>query len=56
MRKLRDFKCENGHLQERLVNDDVQTVFCTECTMLAQKQLGAPMGKGNFAHGILKKS
>lgn len=56
MRKLRDFKCENGHQQERLVNDDVHQVMCNQCTSFAKRQLGAPMGKGNFAHGILKKS
>lgn len=55
MRKLRDFKCEAGHVQERLVNDDVMVILCDKCACLSKRQLAAPMGKGNFAHGILKK-
>lgn len=55
MRKLRDFVCESGHKFEAFVHDDVHVMQCKECTGLAKRQLAAPMGRGNFAHGILKK-
>lgn len=56
MRKLRDFKCEAGHMQERLVNDDVMVVLCKECPCYAHRQLSAPAGTGNHAHGMMRRS
>ncbi len=38
---LFDFKCENGHTSERFVSSDTKEVDCTECGLLAVKQLSS---------------
>mgnify|MGYP001595240820 CR=1 FL=1 len=48
MLKLHDYLCSNGHTTESLVNsrsDD--TSFCTECGMVARRQIG---GKGRMLY------
>lgn len=55
MRKLRDFLCESGHKFEALVNDDVHEMLCRSCASLAKRQLSAPAGSGNAAHGFMGK-
>jgi hypothetical protein len=37
-----DFLCEEEHLQERLVSDEVTTLSCELCGKDAHKQLSAP--------------
>jgi hypothetical protein len=37
-----DFLCEEGHLQERLVNYEVTELPCETCSKPALKQLSAP--------------
>ena len=57
MRKLRDFKCKDCEIMtERLVNDDVEVVMCPECCGNAYRQLSAPAGSGNAAHGFMGKA
>lgn len=57
MRKLRDFKCKDCEtITEKLVNDDVEVVMCPECCGNAEKQLSAPAGSGNAAHGFMGKA
>ena len=41
-RKLFDFICEDGHLQERLVFDEVTNLPCEVCGKDAVRQLSAP--------------
>lgn len=43
-------------MQERLVNDDVMVVLCKECPCYAHRQLSAPAGTGNHAHGMMRRS
>ena len=38
---LFDFKCEAGHTSERFVSSDTKEVDCTECGLLAVKQLSS---------------
>lgn len=57
MKKSRDFKCQEcGHESIRLVEDDVYNIPCTECSSHMQRQLSAPVGSGNSAHGFLKST
>lgn len=56
MRKLRDFKCPQGHEFEALVNDDVLTMLCRQCSDMAHRQVSAPAGSGNAAHGFMAKA
>lgn len=57
MRKLRDFKCKDClSVTEKLVNDDVEVVMCSGCCGNAEKQLSAPAGSGNAAHGFMAKA
>lgn len=52
--KLRDFKCTScGASKEALVKDDKLELKC-DCGGVMVRQLSAPMGRGNFAHGYLK--
>lgn len=57
MRKTRDFKCsECEHKEIRLVYDDVYTLECSGCKGESKRQLSAPVGSGNSAHGFLKRT
>lgn len=57
MKKSRDFHCEHcGFKTIRLVEDDVYTCPCDECTFPMTRKLSAPVGSGNSAHGFLKRS
>lgn len=56
MRKLRDFKCVHDHEFEALVNDDVMSMLCRQCSELAHRQVSAPAGSGNAAHGFMAKA
>lgn len=40
--RMFDFLCEENHLQERLVSDEVTTLSCELCGKNAHKQLSAP--------------
>lgn len=45
MRKLQNFKCEGEGcelIQERLVEDSITTVECTECGSKSNKMLSLP--------------
>ena len=56
MKKSRDFKCPNCNFKTiRLVEDDVDTVPCDECSFPMKRMLSAPVGSGGSAHGFLKK-
>lgn len=55
MRKLRDFMCERGHRFEALVNDNIFDQMCRECELVARRQLSAPAGSGNAAHGFMSR-
>lgn len=41
-RRLFDFLCEEGHLQEHFVSYEVTEVTCKTCSKPALKQLSAP--------------
>lgn len=57
MRKFREFKCSNcGFKTEKLVEDEVITRPCDECTFPMDRKVSAVAGSGNSAHGFLKKS
>ncbi|UYL84819.1 hypothetical protein pEaSNUABM56_00089 [Erwinia phage pEa_SNUABM_56] len=58
MRKMRDFKCEVcGLIHESLVYDEVKELDCPECGIkdASKRQLSAPSGSGNAAHGYMHK-
>ena len=38
---LFDFKCEAGHTSEHFVSSDTKEVDCTECSLIAVKQLSS---------------
>lgn len=40
MRLLRDFKCNDGHITERFIDNQIDTVPCRTCGKDAQKTLG----------------
>lgn len=42
MKKYRNFKCSDGHMTERRVEDDTLIVDCTECKGEAKRMLSAP--------------
>jgi len=41
-RRLFEFRCEAGHLQERLVSDEVTKLPCEVCGKDAVRQISAP--------------
>ena len=48
MRKFRTFKCiECNHVDDRLVQDDVNTIDCRECAGVTELQISAPRYFGN---------
>lgn len=42
MRRLFEFRCENGHTVERLEREEVRWVSCAECEALAERIISAP--------------
>jgi hypothetical protein len=47
MRKLKNFKCPDNHIDEYFVNDDITTIKCSVCEKVAVKMLSAPRSFGN---------
>lgn len=43
MYKVFDFKCDKGHVTEKMVDANTSSIHCPECGELATKQLAAPM-------------
>lgn len=43
MRRLYDFKCSSGHLQEKYIDDSITTVPCPTCGCNATRQVNAPL-------------
>jgi hypothetical protein len=41
LRRLFEFKCEDGHISEQLANDDVYTSTCRECDKPATRLISA---------------
>ena len=46
MKKIRSFKCEDGHKFDRMVKDSVREVKC-ECRLVAKRILSAPKFMNN---------
>ena len=44
---LRNFKCGNSHITERLIDSNELTIVCPECNEIALKMLSAPRSFGN---------
>ena len=44
---LGNFKCSNGHVTERLIDNKVKSVVCRECDEEALKMLSSPRSFGN---------
>ena len=42
MRRMFEFRCENGHTIERFEREEVRWVNCSECNTLAQRIISAP--------------
>lgn len=42
MRIMREFKCEDGHVTEQLVNSEATESKCRVCDKPAQRQISAP--------------
>ena len=47
MKMLGNFKCSNEHVTERLIDNKVKSVVCSECDEEALKMLSAPRSFGN---------
>ena len=46
MRMLRNFKCKNEHITEKLIDSSINSIVC-ECEEEALKMLSAPRSFGN---------
>lgn len=42
-RRLFDFKCDNGHVTERFIDDSITTLSCASCGCYADRQISAPL-------------
>lgn len=56
---LFDFKCEKGHVTEKLVRSDTKEITCPECDSPALKQISAVRSKldhisGDFPGATMK--
>ena len=40
MKVLRDFRCQNGHINERFLDSEIETVPCGLCDSEATRTLG----------------
>jgi len=47
MKMLGNFKCSDEHITERLIDNKVKSVKCSECDKEALKMLSAPRSFGN---------
>lgn len=47
MKMLRNFKCLNEHVTERLAESDQLTIECKECGEIAARMISAPRSFGN---------
>lgn len=45
MKRMFDFMCADGHVTERLVDDSVRTVTCSECDKEATRLVSSPQVK-----------
>ena len=56
MRKIREHKCEAcGEITARLIEDEVLETECKHCGGVVVRIISAVAGKGNSAHGFLRK-
>lgn len=56
MRKIREHKCEAcGEITARLIEDEILETECKHCGGVAVRIISAVAGKGNAAHGFLRK-
>jgi hypothetical protein len=44
-RRLFEFVCQNGHITERLVDSEVRTLTCLDCSRVAERIVSAPQVK-----------
>jgi predicted nucleic acid-binding Zn ribbon protein len=57
MRKIREFLCgECCEISALLVEDEITETNCKHCKGLAKRIISAVAGRGNAAHGFLKRS
>lgn len=59
MIRVFDFLCPNGHIQERFISVEAETVDCNVCGNTAFRQLSTPQVKlegvtGNFPGAAMK--
>ena len=59
MIRVFDFLCPNGHMQERFISVEAETVSCNVCDNKAFRQLSTPQVKlegvtGNFPGAAMK--
>ena len=45
MKRMFDFLCDNGHVSERLVDDSIRTLKCSECDKEAVRVISSPQVK-----------
>ena len=45
MKRMFDFKCEEGHVTERLIDDDIRVISCEVCNKDAHRLVAAPQMK-----------
>lgn len=51
MKMLRNFKCINGHVTEKLIENSVRELDCSECGKVATRMISAPRCFGNTTGG-----
>lgn len=51
MKMLRNFKCSNDHVNERLADNDTKQLVCGECNEVATRMISAPRCFGNTTGG-----
>ena len=45
MKRMFDFLCDNGHVSERLVDDSIRTLECSECDKETVRVISSPQVK-----------
>jgi len=49
MRKIREYRCVNNHISEKLVYDNVINIDCDECSNVAKRIISAVKTTFKFA-------
>ena len=42
MKRMFEFLCDNDHLTEQFIDENVRTAICRECNTLAMRQISTP--------------